>query len=116
MTQRLTKLAAVLMVMPLTFLVMNLANEVIGSERFSLDPVFGSRVSEWVVVLSPFVAVALVLLPGVRITFDRQPAAPAMTVALRLGRFQVLVLAAAAITAIAFLGYGFVENFVPRNG
>jgi hypothetical protein len=35
---------------------------------------------------------------------------------LRLGRFQVLVLAAAAITAIAFLGYGFVENFVPRNG
>lgn len=116
MTQRLTKLAAFLMLMPLLFLGINLANEVTGSESHILDPLFRSPVGEWVVVLSPFVAVALVLLPGVRITIDHQPAAPAMTVALRLGRFQVLVLAAAAITAIAFLGYGFVENFVPRNG
>jgi len=114
--QRLTRLAAVLMVLPLLFLGINLANEVTGSESHILDALFRSPLGEWLVVLSPFVALALVLLPGVRINFDRQQSEPAITIAIHLGRFQILILAAAALTALAFLVYAFFENYVPRAG
>lgn len=120
MSDRLTKVAAVLMVMPFFFLVMNLINELTGSERILLEPFFTSWIGEIVVVASPFVALAFValafvILPSVKMTVDHQ-ANRALSISLRLGRFQLLILAAAAITALAFLGYAFLENFAPRIG
>lgn len=116
MNQRLTKLAAALMVMPLFFLGMNVTNELRGSEGLLLESFFGSWFGEWLVVLGPFAALALVLLPSVKIGMDRQQQDPAVSISLRLGRFQLLILAVAALTAIAFLGYAFVENYAPRSG
>jgi hypothetical protein len=116
MKQRLTKLAATLMVLPLLFLGMNLTNELRGSNGLLLESFFRSRFGEWVVVLGPFAAVALVLRPAVKIGADRQNRGPALSISLRLERFQLLVLALAALTALAFLGYGFVENYAPRTG
>jgi hypothetical protein len=113
MTDRLTKVAAALMVMPLFFLVMNLVNEMTGSERILLEPFFTSRIGEIAVVFSPFVALALVTLPSLRIAVDHQQG-QALKISLRLGRFQLLILALAFLTAIAFLGYAFLENFAPR--
>jgi hypothetical protein len=113
MTDRLTKVAAALMVMPLFFLVMNLVNEMTGSERILLQPFFTSRIGEIAVVFSPFVALALVTLPSLRIAVDHQQG-QALSISLRLGRFQLLILALAALTAVAFLGYAFLENFAPR--
>jgi hypothetical protein len=114
-TDRLTKVAAALMVLPLFFLVMNLANEITGSERILLEPFFTSLIGEIAVVFSPFVALALVTFPSLSFAIDRQPN-QGLSVSLRLGRFQLLILAIAALTAAAFLGYAFVENFAPRIG
>lgn len=116
MTQRLTKLAAALMVLPLLFLGMNLVNELTGSQGILLEPFFRSWFGEWVVVLGPFLAGVLVLLPGLKVNMDHERQSPALSMTLRLGRFQLIVLVVAALTAIAFLGYGFVENYVPRTG
>ncbi len=114
-TDRLTKVAAALMLLPLLFLIMNLVNEITGSERILLEPFFASRIGEIAVVFSPFVALALVTFPSLTFAIDRQQG-QGLSVSLRLGRFQLLVLAVAAVTAIAFLGYAFLENFVLRVG
>ena len=115
MTDRLTKVAAALMVLPLFFLIMNLVNELTGSEGIFLEPFFSSPIGEVVVVFGPFASLALVTLPSLSFAIDRQHG-QGLSISLRLGRLQLLVLAMAALTAIAFLGYGFVENFAPRTG
>jgi hypothetical protein len=114
-TNQLTRVAAALMVLPLSFLIMNLANEMTGSERILLESFFTSRIGEILVVFSPFAALALVTFPSLSFAIDRQQG-HAFSVSLRVGRFQLLVLATAAVTAVAFLGYAFLENFVPRLG
>lgn len=116
LNQRLTKLAAALMVLPLFFLGMNVTNELRGSEGLLFESFFGSWFGERLVVLGPFAALALVLAPSVKIGIDRQHQDPAVSISLRLGRFQLLILAMSALTAIAFLGYAFVENYAIRSG
>jgi hypothetical protein len=116
MTQRFTYLAAASIVLPIFFLAMNVFNELSGSEGLLLESFFLSRFGTAMVALGPVAALALILLPSVTVGIDREGQSPALSLSLHLGRLQVFVLVTAMLTAIAFLGYAFVENYVPRPG
>lgn len=115
MTDRLTKIAAILLVLPLFFLGMNLLNEMTGATNLLFEPFFQSWLGTGLVVLGPFAAVALVLLPALHLRMDQRTGGPLFGVRLQLGRFQLLVLSVAVLTGAAFVGYAFVENFTPRS-
>jgi hypothetical protein len=104
MNDRLTKLGAALMVLPLFFLGMNLVNELRGAEGLIFEDFF----------LSGLGTALVVLIPASRLSRDRQPNGPMFGVTLELSRFQLLVLALALITGAVFAWYAFVENFTPR--
>lgn len=115
MTDRLTKLAAVLMVLPLFFLGMNLVNEVRGTEGMLFESFFLSGLGTALVATGPVAAVALILLPALRLSRERRPSGPLFGLRLELSRFQLLVLTLALMTAAAFAFYVFVENFATRT-
>jgi hypothetical protein len=114
MNDRLTKLGAALMVLPLFFLGMNLVNELRGAEGLIFEDFFLSGLGTALVVLGPIAAASLILIPASRLSRDRQPNGPMFGVTLELSRFQLLVLALALITGAVFAWYAFVENFTPR--
>jgi hypothetical protein len=114
------RVSAVLMVLPLFFLGMNLKNELTGTDGLIFEWFFASTFGELVVVLGPFLAICLLVLPAVKVGFDRGSIdgghrGPVLNISVRFSRSQVLTLAVAAVTATAFLGYFFLENFVARG-
>ena len=115
MNDRLTKFAAVLMVLPLFFLGMNLVNEFGGAEGIIFEDFFLSGLGTALVVLGPIAAASLIMIPASRLSRDRQPNGPMFGVTLELSRFQLLVLALALITGAVFAWYAFVENYAPRG-
>ncbi|MGH8923415.1 MAG: hypothetical protein ACRDWA_02040 [Acidimicrobiia bacterium] len=113
MKRSVNAIAAALMVLPSIFLTANLVGELRGQEGSEFLPgLFQSPIGEAVVVLGPLLA--LLVIAGTTIRFEASESGILLT--LSLTRPQILLVVAAAAVAGAFLGYAFLENFVPRTG
>ncbi|MGH8872691.1 MAG: hypothetical protein ACRDWS_12005 [Acidimicrobiia bacterium] len=93
---------------------MNLINERRGTDHLIFEPFFLSWLGTALVVLGPFAAAALIVLPAAHLSLERRPGGPVFGNRLELGRFQSLVLTLPLLTGTTFAGYVFVENYTPR--